>query len=793
MRRWDCTVWWFIMTYSDFLEESRRSRGRRPAERGFQWFCLVVIMSLMFPLAAPSAVLAQRSPRGVEVENMRVGFDASASTLKTSNSFKIGRWTPVWVQLRAGNERFEGSMDVVVGDDDGTPTSFRMPVEVGANKSERFTAYARPGSREPEFTIRLFDRNGRRVGGASQSMAMPLAPEAIMPDETLLLTLGQPRGVESIAELPGFKGAARGPSASAGQEIVTARIDAQSGSIPGRWYGFDAARAVVVDTGDRETVAALGGLRGQPLVDWVERGGHLVIAVGANWQAVRDSVLAPLLPGLPSGQEKVNSLEALDTFAGSSKPITPPGTPSVLVTKLEGITERGGKVLSVTSNLPLVVRGPYGFGRVTLVTLDVDQRPFASWPDRALFWVRALDLKRPAVDPTTGASSMVGGGGGRFYQMGVSDLSSQLRLALEQFPGVKLIPFGWVAFFIFLYILLIGPGDYFFLKKVLKRMELTWLTFPTIVVTVSLVAYYAAYLLKGNDLLVNKVDVVDVDQQTGLARGHTWISLFSPQNRDYTIGTIPMPLDRDPPPAEAASAGGPARAPAGTEVVTTWFSVPEDQFGAMGSSSRRFSFGGAGYAYQPTGGVELLQDVRIPIWSTKCITARWFGPAAPLVDSALEPVGTDRLAGTVTNRQSVPLEDAILAYGKQVYLLGKLAPGATVKVELTSDRNLSGLLKENLPHYVSNQPWNRDAKIDRALLLLAVMFHDTESTLASEQALANGPLHDLDLTGQLALQRPMLVARINRPGARLVLENQPSQPKIDQLTLVRIILPLTKL
>ena len=47
-------------------------------------------------------------------------------------------------------------------------------------------------------------------------------------------------------------------------------------------------------------------------------------------------------------------------------------------------------------------------------------------------------------------------------------------------------------------------------------MELTWITFPTIVVTVSLVAYYAAYMLKGNDLLVNKVDVVDIDQAAGL-------------------------------------------------------------------------------------------------------------------------------------------------------------------------------------------------------------------------------------------------------------------------------------
>ena len=76
--------------------------------------------------------------------------------------------------------------------------------------------------------------------------------------------------------------------------------------------------------------------------------------------------------------------------------------------------------------------------------------------------------------------------------------------------------------------------------------------------------------------------------------------------------------------------------------------------------------------------------------------------------------------------------------------------------------------------------------------MLAAMFHDSESTLSSERVLGNDPLHDLDLTGQLALQRPMLVARIKRAGARLALDNAPSPPKIEQLTLVRIILPLNK-
>jgi hypothetical protein len=752
--------------------------------------CLAGVSALALVLAAPQPARAQRGARGVEVENVRVGFDASIAEARSANSFKVGAWTPVWVQLRGGTEGFSGFMEVVVGDDDGTPGAFRMPVAVGANKSERFTAYARPGSREPEFTVRLLDARGRRVGGASQSMAMPVPPDSIMPYENLILTMGRPQGVEAIAQLPGFKGGAPSRSNSGLEEIVTARIDTQGGSVPGRWYGYDGARAIVVDTGDKSVLSALEGLRGQAIVDWVARGGHVVVAVGANWQAVRDSVLGPMLPGLPSGQEQLASLEALDIFAGSSKSITPPGTKAVMVTTLEGVKERGGKVLSVMSSLPLVVRGSYGFGRVTLLTFDVDQNPFARWPDRSQFWVRAIDLRRPKSDQS--GVGLAGGGGRPVYQNGITDLSTQLRAALEDYPGVKLIPFGWVAFFIFLYILLIGPGDYFFLKKVLKRMELTWITFPTIVLTVSLVAYYAAYLLKGNDLLVNKVDIVDVDQQTGLQRGLSLVSLFSPQNRDYSIAAIPLPLDRDAPAeantsAESADSAGLA----GTEMVVSWFSAPENQFAAMGSSGRRFNFGGDGYSYQPTGDVKRIDGVRIPIWSTKCIMARWFGPAAPLVDAELQSVGTERLSGTVTNRQSVPLEDAILAFGKKVYLLGTLEPGATKRVELSNDRNLDGHLDSKVNNYLSDQTWNHDKfKINRPDLLTAIMFHDSESAVGNERALSNAPLQNIDLTGQLLLQRPMLVARFQRPGARLALENAPSPPKIDQLTMVRIILPL---
>ena len=104
-------------------------------------------------------------------------------------------------------------MEVSVADDDGTPTAFRMPVAVGANQSERFTAYARPARASPS------SRSGcsiKMAGGSverrkTRSCRKP--PESIMPNETLILTMGRPQGVETIKELPGFQARSRGPLA----------------------------------------------------------------------------------------------------------------------------------------------------------------------------------------------------------------------------------------------------------------------------------------------------------------------------------------------------------------------------------------------------------------------------------------------------------------------------------------------------------------------------------------------------------------------------------------------------
>src|SRR5436309_6190598 len=101
------------------------------------------------------------------------------------------------------------------------------------------------------------------------------------------------------------------------------------------------------------------------------------------------------------------------------------------------------------------------------------------------------------------------------------EVARDLQVSLEDVEDVPMISFGWVALFILVYIIVVGPLDYFFLKKVVKRLELTWVTFPLVVLVVSAAAYFTAYALKGDDQKINKVDLIEFDLRTEAVRGST--------------------------------------------------------------------------------------------------------------------------------------------------------------------------------------------------------------------------------------------------------------------------------
>jgi hypothetical protein len=256
---------------------------------------------------------------------------------------------------------------------------------------------------------------------------------------------------------------------------------------------------------------------------------------------------------------------------------------------------------------------------------------------------------------------------------------------------VPVVSFGWVALFILIYIVLIGPVDYLFLKKVVRRLEWTWVTFPIIVVAVSAGAYFAAYALKGKDLKINKVDVVDIDLAGKRIEGNSWFTLFSPRIHNYTIAVEPAgPVDGEASPWTPVDPTDAAR-----DSIMSWQAhVEQNKFG--GSSGGLFS---KRYKYQSgTDPVDVnrelyasgLEGVPIQVWTTKAFHASWtapIDPAKPPVQAELRRVDDNILVGSITN--NLPVEQftdvALLWRGKAFIYDDVLPTGITKSINVASD------------------------------------------------------------------------------------------------------------
>ena len=194
-------------------------------------------------------------------------------------------------------------------------------------------------------------------------------------------------------------------------------------------------------------------------------------------------------------------------------------------------------------------------------------------------------------------------------------------------------------------------GDYFLVKKVLRRMELTWITFPLWVVLVSAGAYALAMYTKGDDLRLNQIDLVDVDVASGSARGTSWLNVFSPQSEAFDLTVA----SHEPSGAAAPDA----------QRLLAWLGSAEGDSGA-GSSSL---FAGR-YDFSP--GLDELLHVPIQVWSTKSFLDRSSYRAtrcrSPISSSGLKACPR----GPMRNDLGIELSQCMLLSGSWAYLLGDL-------------------------------------------------------------------------------------------------------------------------
>jgi hypothetical protein len=628
-------------------------------------------------LLHPSAGNAQ--PRiQLRIEAIQVGFGSSAPIAE----FKSGFWTPVYITVQAGPQGTpRGELIVESVDSDDVPNRYTVALpQLEPNEQETIPAFTKLGSMSSEVTVRARIDDRLVAMKETQFVAMGL-------DQQLLLAIGS--GLPGLRQTLNPKDAAEGDDAVLPKESNRRLLQIDDvRMLPNRWFAYESVDLLVLSTGNRDFVTALLAEKGrqEALVEWVRRGGRLLLSVGRNQDIVSNlEAIQAALPVSISGAAQVPRVRSIAKWSGPQhaaleNAVAGQARPPVVVAELKAKPGRETETLltepGAPDEHPLIVRGAYGLGRITVVALDLDQQsPFSKWTRAAQkdFWSKLLEESAPRLPPQADSNQRRGF---QPFDPQNYDRASQLQINLEDFEDVPVISFGWVALFILVYILIVGPLDYFFLKKVLKRLELTWVTFPTVVITISVAAYFTAYWLKGNDQRMNKVDLVDIDLHTQQVYGNTWFTIFSPRIQHYTIGLEPATSDWVP-----AALGGPANA----SVVLSWMARPEMSYGGSGRAQSQGLFRRA-YDYLPD--ANGLVGVPIQVWSTKSFAATWQTPldrAKPLISADLvRSKERSLLSGSITSRLPVALEDVAIYTGSggdaKWYSLGRLEPGGQVTV-----------------------------------------------------------------------------------------------------------------
>lgn len=719
--------------------------------------------------------LRPRKARRPQIEKIRYGFVGGGVTRSAAayGDFKAGAWTPVYVDVLRGSEDLLNARIVIEGTDcDDVKYTYTVPIPplTKETPSQQVIGYTKPSAFDTEIEVTLWVGD-RQIAERKES------PSALDPGNVLFLALG--------ARLQGVV-RALAPPGRPFQNVDDPLIDGSQTQgrfigylddwkqLPSRWFGYEGADQVFLLTGDRNFIQELlndhevnkDASRYAALAEWVRRGGRLIVFAGRNHDVLAAlDARQPLLPVRPvRAQPKPD-----DAFARRWSPeLFPPA--GMHVTQFE---PKAGQEFQVEGDgglaQALMVKGRHGLGRVTVFAFDVEQPPFTRWKGQDGFWSWFLKEQAPQALVTSRHGNfanpgMVTFGGG---EEGALELGSQLQGALEDFQDVPVISFGWVALFILLYILIVGPLDYFFLKKVVKRLELTWVTFPVVVVVISAGAYFTAYYVKGNDQRINKVDLVDIDLHGAQAQvyGQTWFTIFSPRIQHYTIGVEP-----------AADAGWAPRDK--TATALSWLGRPDTSSGGFRRQRSQGLFRRT-YEFEPD--LSAMRGVHIPVWSTKSFTASWATSepaAAPFVaDIRRSATDAQQLAGTIRSRLPVPLDDAVLVRrvgtiggtGEyRVYHLDTLVPGA--------ERELATLFREPRPISYLNEwasrlpqtaPLPTKAGISRApqsttaSLVTQFLFHGAlrQGTRDHRQ---NSSMRHLDQSWRLGMGEIILFGRVNR-------------------------------
>ena len=522
------------------------------------WLKAMMLCVLLLPATVGAEVVAT-------ITDVSLGF---------SGHYKIGYWIPVFVSLDCQGRGEAITIDLTVPDGDGVPsttTAVLSAKDYSTATSAVVELYCKIGRSDGDLLV-VVHQNGRELSRKRlhlEKLEYPPLPS----DAQLLLAIGEtPNILHALSE------------GTREERNVTLVQMTASDRLPSKWYGYDSVDQVII-CGSRKAISLLTDPQksADTLLEWIRIGGKLLLSIGPGAEHLlkQDGALAALAPGRFVELATLQQIDAIETFIKANNPLIKEDkrghAQDFSIPVFDSL--RGEVLLAAPSGsqvVPLLIRQTLGFGQVTFITLDLEQPEFTLWDG-----TRKL-INRLLFGPVANRQLPRDQSGNELAHTGYDDLSGQLRAALDRFEkqGVRFIPFEVLFLLGVVYLLLIAPGDYLFLKRFIGRMHATWITFPLLIVLTSTGIYFFADAMKGSRRLINQAELIDIDVATGQIRAACWFSIFSPQTERYNLST-----DWKLPTAHPKKETGQEQNKSGMseKILLSWLGLPGTGLGGMES------------------------------------------------------------------------------------------------------------------------------------------------------------------------------------------------------------------
>lgn len=507
---------------------------------------------------------------------------------------------------------------------------------------------------------------------------------------------------------------------------------------------------------------------------WIREGGDLLLVSGMSLPAAISTSpsLESWLPGKFSRLVPLRRASALETYARSSRPLARRAIEELQIPifedlpKLQGVIE--ASVGGTENDPPLVVRRAYGFGRITWIGVDLDTRTFASWSGTDSLVLKLLDIEDSGDSEGRAGEARRGG----------LDLAGQLRLAVDNYLSVSVIPFELIALIGMLYVAALFPLDWWIAQRSERFRWITWLTLPLIVLAFSGITWSTTQQFKSDGWQIHTAGIFDIDEATQTCRSTSFAGIWASNNGRFNLSANPA---QDAPREDFRS-------------VVSWFAASGRNIGGPDALTPHPSLAGAPYEYGSSAAG--LQDISIAAASSQLFEANSTSRLPTVsIQSTLSRTGQGTLRGTITNQLHVSLDDCVLMHAGWLYDIGTLRPGDTFDLEAgKGPRSLGAFLtkKRAVKDRNVSARWKSDDRDISRILEVAGMHRATGGS--EYTGLQPGRLEHIDMTHLLALDRIILMGK--GPSATKWLPQKPSESGLKHFkdagdtTLWRIVLEL---